>query len=334
MRWPRRCDQVAASALGRLSQVKPAVKSAVLVLSAAVAALLLHGLAEAAPAAPSPLVVPFDFSRGAIDLEVKVHGQPLRMILDTGVDPSVIDLSRAQALGLKIDRGDAGEATGFGEGKGAQVFPGVIDQLTIDGQPFAAFDTLASDMSGLSAGYGRPLDGVIGYSFLADKTVLIDYPGQTVAFLNNAGQAKGLTATCRQRWSTSLKTVDSFPIIPGFRFGAARAPVSLDTGSNGAVGLFKSALGLPGVKASLAESGSVTRTGARGEAKAKSYVLKAPVGFGPFTATDTPMSVYSEAGSTKTRVANVGNKLMAQMKLKVLFDYRGKRMVFYGACDG
>ena len=106
MRWPRRCDQVAASALGRLSQVKPAVKSAVLVFSAPVAALLLHGLAEAAPAAPSPLVVPFDFSRGAIDLEVKVHGQPLRMILDTGVDPSVIDLSRAQALGLKIDDAD------------------------------------------------------------------------------------------------------------------------------------------------------------------------------------------------------------------------------------
>ena len=332
MRWPSRCDQVAASARGRLSQVKRAVKSAALVLSAPVAALLLLGPSEGAATVPPPLIVPFDFSRGTIDLEVKVHGQPLRMILDTGVDPSVIDLSRAQALGLKVDRGDGGEATGFGDGKGAQVFPGVIDQLTIGDQAFAPFDTVASDMTGLSAGYGRPLDGVIGYSFLADKTVLIDYPGQTVAILSRADQAKALTATCRQRWATSLKTVDSFPIISGFRFGAARAPVSLDTGSNGAVGLFKSALDLPGVKAGLAEAGSVTRTGARGEAKAKSYVFKGSVGFGPFTATETPMSVYSAAGSTKTRVANVGNKLMAQMKLKVLFDYRGKRMVFYGDC--
>ncbi len=27
----------------------------------------------------------------------------------------------------------------------------------------------------LSAGYGRTLDGVLGYSFLTDKVVLIDY---------------------------------------------------------------------------------------------------------------------------------------------------------------
>jgi hypothetical protein len=291
---------------------------------------------SAAAASPAtlarPLVVPFDFSRGAIEMAVKVHGQPLRMILDTGVDPSVIDLGRARALGLRIDRGDGGEATGFGDGQGAQVFPGAIDQLTIGGRAFAPFDTVASDMSGLSAGYGRSLDGVIGYSFLADKTVLIDYPNHTAAFLNRGDQARALTATCRQRWSVPLKTVDSFPIIPGFRFGDSRAPVSLDTGSNGAVGLFKSALALPGVQAKLTESGSVTRTGARGEAKSKSYVFKAPVGFGPFTTTETPTSVYSEAGSADTRVANVGNKLMADLKLKVLFDYRGKRLAFYGAC--
>ena len=300
--------------------------------SASAMMLPLAGSATASPGPATPLIVPFDLSRGAIDIEVKVHGQPLRIILDTGVNPSLIDLGRAEGLGLKIDRGDGGEATGFGDGKGAQVFPGVIDQMTISGQAFAPFDTLASDMHGLSAGYGRPLDGVIGYSFLADKTVLIDYPNHAVAFLSRASQAKALTAACHKRWATVLKTVDSFPIIPGFQFGAARAPVSLDTGSNGAVGLFKSALDLPGVKASLAESGSVTRTGARGEAKAKSYVFKAPVGFGPFTANETPMSVYSVAGSTTTRVANIGNKLMAEMKLKALFDYRGKRMVFYGDC--
>jgi hypothetical protein len=29
-------------------------------------------------------------------------------------------------------------------------------------------------MTGLSAHYGRKLDGILGYSFLADKIVLID----------------------------------------------------------------------------------------------------------------------------------------------------------------
>lgn len=43
----------------------------------------------------APLSVPFDFTRGAIGLDVSVNGTPLYMILDTGVDPSVIDLARA-----------------------------------------------------------------------------------------------------------------------------------------------------------------------------------------------------------------------------------------------
>ncbi|WP_395446081.1 hypothetical protein [Caulobacter sp. UC70_42] len=44
------------------------------------------------------------------------------------------------------------------------------------------------------------------------------------------------------------------------------------------------------------------------------------------------VSTYSEAGSTDTRVANVGNKLLAAMKLRLLLDYRGKTMTFYGDC--
>jgi hypothetical protein len=39
--------------------------------------------------------LPFDFSRSEIELEVTVKGERLHVLLDTGVDPSVIDLSRA-----------------------------------------------------------------------------------------------------------------------------------------------------------------------------------------------------------------------------------------------
>lgn len=296
--------------------------------------MLVPGILMAA--ATAPVVVPFDFSRGAIDLAVSVRGTPLRMILDTGVDPSLVDMARAKALDLKIDHGDGGDPSGFGDGQGAKVFPAKIEGLTIGGQAFGPFEALASDTSGLSAGYGRPLDGILGYSFLDRRIVLLDYPGARLAILSRAAQAKPMTATCKTRWSTPMKTVDSFPIIPGFRLGGAVAPVSLDTGSNGAVGLYASALDLPGVKPALAEGEAITRTGARGEAKAKAYTFGAPVGFGPFTLPPgQPMTLYGgEPGSKTTRVANVGNKLMAAMKLKVLFDYRARRMTFYGDCAG
>jgi hypothetical protein len=293
---------------------------------------MLPLLCAAAPV-QSPINAPFDFSKATIGLDVTVKGRPLHMILDTGVDPSIIDLATADELGLKVDHGDSGEASGFGDGKGAAVFPTQIEGLAIEGDSFAKFDALAIDMGSLSAGLGRKLDGVLGYSFLADKTVLIDYPASKLSILSRASDAASLTKGCAKRWTTPLKTVDSFPIIPDFRFGNAKAPVSLDTGSTGSIGLFQSALDLPGARDALTEAGAITRTGARGEARSKTYSFNAPVGFGPFTLpAGQVVSTYSEPGSTDTRVANVGNRLLAAMQVKLLLDYRGKAVTFYGDC--
>jgi len=283
---------------------------------------------------PESLQIPFDFSRSSIGLDVTVRGTPLYVILDTGVDPSVIDLARAEALGLKIDRPDGGEASGFGDAKGARVFPSSIDNLVIGGHSFAPIDALASDMSALSAHYGRKLDAVLGYSFLADKIVLIDYPRQTLGILNQTVDAMRMVGTCRTHWSTPLRTVESFPVITNFRLGAAKARITLDTGSNGGLALYQSALDLQGVRAALSEKNVISFAGARGDGKAKSYTFNAPVGFGPFTLPPGEVvTVRNESGSDSTRVANVGNALFAAMKLKMLLNYRGRTMTFYGDCS-
>lgn len=296
-------------------------------------AVALTGAASAGQPTAA-LIVPFDFSKSAIEIDVTVKGKPLHMILDTGVDPSVIDLAEAEALGLAVDRSDSGEASGFGDSKGATVFPAKVEGIAVAGHGFGAFEALATDMGGMSAGLGRKLDGVLGYSFLTDKIVLIDYPARRLALLDRVEDGRPLTHACRTHWTIPLKTVDSFPVIPGFRFGQTRAPVSLDTGSTGHIGLFQSALNLPGVRGALHEAGTITRTGARGEAKSTSYRLDTPVGFGPFTLpAGVTVSTYGDAGSVDTRVANVGNRLLAAMKLKLLLDYRGKTMTFYGDCD-
>ena len=49
--------------------------------------------------------VRFDFSHHEIGLNVSVKGKQLFVLLDTGVDPSVIDLGRARALGLPVKKG-------------------------------------------------------------------------------------------------------------------------------------------------------------------------------------------------------------------------------------
>jgi hypothetical protein len=284
-----------------------------------------------------PLSVPFDFSHAAIGVTVTIRGAPLYMLLDTGVDPSVIDLKRAEALGLTIDRAAGGEAAGMGDAKEAKAFPATIDTLAIGGRLFHPIDAAAMDMGTLSARYGHTLDGVLGYSFLTDKIVLIDYPRHTFGILDRPADALSMALSCRKHWSIALESTpnDSVPILPVFHFGAISAPIALDTGSNGGIALYPAALALPGLRDALIEMGEATYTGARGEAKGKTYMLKVPVGFGPFALPAGQVATLETVtGVVDVRIADFGNKLLAAMKLKVLLDYRDRVMTFYGDCRG
>ena len=294
-------------------------------------------LAAAAVIAPpvlaKPLLVPFDFSRMTLGINVAIKGTPLFVMVDTGVDPSIIDLARADALGLEVDRGNSGEGNGVGSGKGQTVFPASIAGLTIGSRSFGKFNTLASDMSAFSQSYGRPIDGVLGYSFLSDKIVLIDYPRRSLGILDQAAEARPLTRRCKLRWKIPLKTSDGFPIIPNFRFGGASGAITLDTGSNSGIGLFPNALNLPGLRANMVENGAVTHSGFQGNTTSKTYTIGARVGFGPFSLPAGQVAtLHTTQWSTADHVANVGNRLFAAMKLKMLLDYRAKSMTFFGSC--
>ncbi|MBV9046437.1 MAG: retropepsin-like domain-containing protein [Alphaproteobacteria bacterium] len=299
---------------------------------ALLAVLLACGCGSAAAA---PLTVPFDYSRQAIGLYVTVKGTPLYLILDTGVDPSAIDTKRAIALGLPVQHEAGEEASGEGNDVSARIFPATIEGLTIAGRDFPAVDAAAMDMSQLSARYGKPLDGVLGYSFLNDRVVLINYPQSTIGILDTPSDAAPVVAACRTRYSIPLRSYegDSIPIIPDFRFGKATAPISYDTGANSGIAFLQNALDMPGVRAALTEKGDVVSVGARGAATTKGYVLNLPVGFGPFALpAGQVVSVRPANGTMATRMANIGNPIFAALKLKVLLNYRAKLITFYGDC--
>ena len=281
----------------------------------------------------APLEAPFSFARSEIDIKISVRGKTLNAIVDTGVDPSVIDIADAELLGLKVDRSNTGEASGFGEGRGATVYPATIDGLIIGGRRFAAFDALASDTSPYSRPDQPRIDAVLGYSFLSDKIVLIDYVAHKLAILDNPGEARASVRSCRAHWRIPLKTFESYPVIPGFRFGDVTGPVTLDTGSNGGIGLFPAALDLTGVRGALVDRGASIHRGARGESKVETYALNQPVGFGPFNLpAGQQVDVRQQKDDSPGRVANVGNALLAELQIKMLLDYRRRLMTFYGDC--
>lgn len=50
------------------------------------------------------------------------------------------------------------------------------------------------------------------------------------------------------------------------------------------------------------------------------------------TAAGQIVTVRMVKGMRETRAANIGNQLFAAMELKMLLDYRGKQVTFFGDC--
>lgn len=299
------------------------------IIAALAAPLLLT-----AAAAPRAVVAPFDFSRHEIGLSVSVHGTPLYMFLDTGVSPSAIDTDVAKALGLKIDFAGGGEASGQGADAHMMVYPTTIDEVTFGGRRFGPIEALAASHKAITHAYGRTVDGTLGHSFLTGHVVVIDYAAQTIAIADREADVTAQLSSCRRVWRTRLKSYkgDTIPMVD-LQIGKAHLPTSLDTGSDGVVELFKGALDDPAVKAALSEAGTTKETGARGEYAAKAYKSNAPIRLGPFVLpAGESVTLIGDQGTAATRLANLGNRLLADMKVRLLLDYRDNRLGLYGDC--
>jgi Aspartyl protease len=280
------------------------------------------------------LRVPFDFSQSEIGVDVTVNGEPLYILLDTGVDPSAIDLHRAEALHLKIDRSAGGDVSGVGNTDRPTAFPTIIQGFAISGHKFGNFDALASDLSALSANYGRRVDGFIGYSFLRDKIILIDYPARTLYVLDRPSAATPVTKSCREKWSAPMQLLEgeNWPLIPQLRLGDAVISATLDTGSSGSITLYQDALDMPGVRSALVQKGEVKSGGFLGEEKNREYIFNKPVGFGHFELPAGGAVTLRNVKGSSSNLANVGNKLFASIGLKMMLDYRHRTMTFFGDC--
>src|SRR5437660_9319273 len=76
-----------------------------------------------------PVVVPFDPHHDEVTIDASASGTPLRVLVDTGVDPSAIDRSVALQLHLK-PVGAEGQIEGAGSGA-ASAYPTVIPDVKI-----------------------------------------------------------------------------------------------------------------------------------------------------------------------------------------------------------
>jgi predicted aspartyl protease len=159
-------------------------KSFALVFSLIVFCFSAPNAFEASPQARSPHRVPFEITNNLVILQGSINGsKPLAFILDTGASTTVISDSRAKELGLKLE--GKTDATTQGGSIEASFVKGV--SLNLSGVEFPKMTLAAIRLSGLEAGLGRKVDGILGYEIFNRFVVEIDYASKVVTFYEPQG---------------------------------------------------------------------------------------------------------------------------------------------------
>jgi hypothetical protein len=298
------------------------------------ACLALAAMSSAAGASPpaetdGSIAVPFLFERGQVVVEVFLgESGPYRFLLDTGTSPSVIDLRTAQSLAIPLGEPSA---TGAGAGTGAmEVRRCLLPALTLGGITARGLEAAGVDLSALSSGFGRKIDGVLGYGFLQGRVLTIDYAKKALTFHPAQGPGRAdLLRRGRGRRAVPFELYgdDHTPCARLLSIGGSPAlRVTLDTGSSGfAAVYYETAVGLGWKK--KVEAAPIRRgEGYRGSFP--SAVMEArSVVFGGFDLGTSEISVPlpgSNYGEERGGIAdgNVGNALLS--RFRITLDYPGR----------
>lgn len=134
------------------------------------------------PAEPARAVgMPFELSakKPLILLPANVNGKgPFRFVLDTGASATVLSRRTAAAAGLQTGPA-ACDATGAGGN--ISTASARVGSITVGAQTLQNLDVIVVDfLEPLSRVVGTQLDGIIGYNFLREFRVVIDYLNESL----------------------------------------------------------------------------------------------------------------------------------------------------------
>jgi hypothetical protein len=161
-------------------------------------------------------------------MKVAVDGraEPLNFLLDSGAGVSVVDLSSARRIGLKLGKREV--ALGVDGRAVAYRVSGFAAHVQGAGTPLGS-SPLALDLSGPSRFCSRHVDGLIGMDFFRDHIVRIDFGAQTICLLRREevmpGGGEIVPLTGRNDTLCARISVD----------GNAPEWLRLDTGCDGAL---------------------------------------------------------------------------------------------------
>ncbi len=261
-----------------------------------VLALLTTFLAAGHAQAP-PSSIPFELDGGHIFVSVFVDGEgPYRFGFDTGASGMGRVDSRLTGL---LSLPAAGQATTSDGVKSPTADLVSVRELRLGTLERRNVSVPSRDYNKGRPETVKPIMGIIGRDFFADRLVIIDYPRRTIAFSNG---------------SLDPKSRDVLQYGPGFAvpvcFARGCYPAKIDTGSSRAIVVPKGLVG------SLSTSiptlvGQVRRTNST--ASLYEMRLQEPLRVGAISATDQKL-LYTEPSAD---VINIGSDFLKDYVLTI-----------------
>ena len=217
------------------------------------------GLVAGAAAAGSPADVPFEFFHDVILVQVHLGNRgPYLAMIDTGTDPSAIDIALAKELGLKLGRG--GEIDGGGT-QNVKAFETLLPSVRVGPISATNVEALAGEsIAKIGATLGRPIRLVLGKSFLNGRVVQFDFPGRVLRF---PARSPDLAASPGRRAILPLRYEDDVE-LDGVRVDGRPVRAILDTGSNGSLKITPEAVHALGLDAAASAGNEARGAGYRG----------------------------------------------------------------------
>lgn len=266
--------------------------------------------------------MPFDFYRNEIIVQVKINGKgSFNMMLDTGTDPSAIDLNTAKQIGLKLD--SIGQQ---GAGGGTSVnltYETQLPLVEVGNLKAKNVEALAIDLSKISERLGKPLHGILGHSLLNNRIVQIDYPKRVVRFFSKSPFIKTANQSANSKITRLSFRYDDNILIDGVLVNGRKMTANFDTGSDSTFKLTPDAVSVLGLSDEVSKAQVSKSVGYNGVVENREGQLKNVTVGG--ISVDAPTVMFFGKGAGRDKESwgiNIGNAFLKDFVVTI--DYRSK----------
>lgn len=182
----------------------------------------------------------FTFHRDVVVLEATLNNSgPYNFILDTGTDPSVVDINLLDSL--RIVKFSIGKQD-VGENQSLEIFIPLPIKLKVGDLPSARKLFLGLDLSMISKKMGLTIHGILGYNFIKDNIIQIDYKNRKLKLYPFSINPYPNPSENVKKMDLYFIDDDTFPLIRSLKINGKTIFATIDSGSNKSLTLYNASV--------------------------------------------------------------------------------------------